>query len=131
MNKEKIMQAGQGMADVLKKTVFNGGEPEERMMSQEAAGGRGSARRTGILSFIGNLLTNSMFLGSGRAETAPLRGTLAGLASGVDAAAREKDVPPGQRKGSLGVALTAAGYIAGGLLAAMIYRSMRRAQLSS
>lgn len=81
------------------------------------------------LAFIGQLLSNtalSGFVGGGRPETAVLRGSLVGLASGVDAVAGEaKSTPPGAKPKAGHIALTVGAYIAGGILAALLFRGMR------
>ncbi len=88
-----------------------------------------AGRKGGILSFIGNLLTNSVFLGSGRTETAPLRGSLAGLARGVDAVLQSRRSPNAPKAGTGRSLLTIGGYVAAGMAAAWIYRSMRRPEM--
>lgn len=81
------------------------------------------------LAFIGQLLSNaavSGFVGGGRPETALLRGSLVGLASGVDAVSGEaKTASPGQKPKAGNMALTVGAYVAGGILAALIFRGMR------
>jgi hypothetical protein len=85
---------------------------------------------SGILVFIGNLLSNSAFsgfLGDGRPEGAVLRGSLVGLASGVDAVTDDNAAGKSQvKQRPLLAALTVCAYVAGGIIAAMIYREMRR-----
>ncbi len=84
-----------------------------------------------VLSFVGNLFTSPGFfgfLGGGRPGSAALRGSLVGLASGVQAVT-EKDAggktvvkqPP------LSAALTVIAYIVGGIIVALIFRAIRRA----
>lgn len=88
-----------------------------------AAVSANSPAAPGILSFIGNLLTNSVFLGTGRSATTALRGSLAGLASGIDALVAKRNAPNGKRGPAI---LIVGGYVLAGLAAALVYRSMRR-----
>jgi hypothetical protein len=85
---------------------------------------------SGILAFIGNLLSSpalSGFLGSGRPEAAVLHGSLAGLATGLDAVTDESAAGEAQvKRRPLVAVLTVCAYIAGGIAAAMIYREVRR-----
>jgi hypothetical protein len=44
MNRNRIHQLGQGMADTFKRAVFNGHTPDERTLYQEAGGARSPLR---------------------------------------------------------------------------------------
>jgi hypothetical protein len=79
--------------------------------------------------------TDVAYEGNGRAtrpEAAVLRGSLVGLASGVEAvtdANASQDVKIRQRP--LAAALTVGAYILGGVVAALIFRGMRRTSETS
>ena len=85
------------------------------------------------VSFIGEMVSNTLFyalVGLGKARNAWLRGGLLGLASGVAAVKLPEPMgigkSPTARTRKTAVA-TVAWYVAGGLLAAVAYRRMRRA----
>ena len=82
---------------------------------------------SGLLLFIANLLSNTAlarFFGDGRTEAAVLRGSLVGLASGVEA------VTNADAKGGkvtwrpLAAILTVLAYLIGGVAAALLLRAM-------
>jgi hypothetical protein len=86
---------------------------------------------SGALGFMGKLFTNPGLLGflaGGPPESAALRGSMVGLASGVEAVTEEDaggKTTVTQRP--LNAAFTVFAYIAGGIIAALILRSVRRA----
>lgn len=83
-----------------------------------------------MLVFIGQLLANSalskLFAGADP-EAAVLRGSLIGLASGVDAVTDENNAVKSEaREHPLRSALTIFAYVVAGIAAALIYRGIRR-----
>ena len=80
-----------------------------------------------LLLFVANLLSNTglaRFFGDGRPEAAMLRGSLVGLASGVEAVTDAH--PEGSRVKwrPLTVILTVVAYVVGGIAAALLLRAM-------
>jgi hypothetical protein len=108
-------------ADILRKAF-------PQMQGNADAGAQAGVSKpsvSAVPAFIGNLLSSSVFSGflsGGRPEGALLRGSLVGLASGVDAVGARSRV----KQRPLVAALTVCAYVAGGVIAAMIYRGMRR-----
>lgn len=85
---------------------------------------------SGVLLFVADLLSNSAlarFFGGERPESAVLRGSLVGLASGVEAVADANAADRAKmRQQPLRAVLTISAYIAGGVAAALILRGLRR-----
>jgi hypothetical protein len=86
---------------------------------------------SGVMGFIGNLFTSPGlfgFLGSGRPGSAALRGSLVGLASGVEAVTEEDATGKTTvRQRPLRAAFTVFAYFVEGIIAALIFRGIRRA----
>ena len=86
---------------------------------------------SGVMGFIGNLFTSPGlfgFLGSGRPGSAALRGSLVGLASGVEAVTEEDATGKTTvKQRPLRAAFTVFAYIVEGIIAALIFRGIRRA----
>ena len=87
---------------------------------------------SGVMGFIGNLFTSPGlfgFLGNGRpAGSAALRGSLVGLASGVEAVTEEDATGKTTvKQRPLSATFTVFAYIVGGIIAALIFRGIRRA----
>jgi hypothetical protein len=83
---------------------------------------------SGVLLFVANLLSNTglaRFFGDGRPEAAVLRGSLVGLASGVEAVANVNAEGGQMKRRPLTALLTVLAYIAGGVAAALLLRAMR------
>jgi hypothetical protein len=129
MNNVLNPQVFTGIADVLRKpfaqrrsSATAGMTPDPPPAADQPA--------SGILAFIGNLVSSpalSGFLGSGRPEAAVLHGSLAGLATGLDAVTDESAAGEAQvKRRPLVAVLTVCAYIVGGIAAAMIYRAMQR-----
>jgi Na+/H+ antiporter NhaB len=80
---------------------------------------------------VGNLFTSPgllAFLGGGRPESAALRGSLVGLASGVEAVTEEDTTGKTTvKRQPLSAALTIFVYVVGGIIAALIFRRIRQA----
>jgi hypothetical protein len=79
------------------------------------------------LLFIANLLSNTglaRFFGDGRPETAVLRGSLVGLASGVEAVTDVNPEGPRRKWRPLTAILTVLAYVVGGVAAALLLRAM-------
>jgi hypothetical protein len=82
---------------------------------------------SGLLLFIANLLSNTAlarFFGDGRPEAAVLRGSLIGLASGVEAVANADAKDAKREWRPLTAILTVLAYIVGGVAAALLLRAM-------
>jgi hypothetical protein len=82
---------------------------------------------SGVLLFIANLLSNTglgRFFGDGRAEAAVLRGSLVGLASGVEALTATNPAGARIKWRPLTAILTVLAYIVGGVAAALLLRAM-------
>jgi hypothetical protein len=114
------------VADILRKAF----PPQPGNVDAGAPAGASNPSASGVPAFIGNLLSSSVFsgfLGGGRPEGTLLRGSLVGLASGVDAVTHGNVEGRSQvKQRPLVAALTVCAYVAGGVIAAMIYRGMRR-----
>jgi hypothetical protein len=86
---------------------------------------------SGVLGFLGNLFKSPGlfgFLATPRAESAVLRGSAVGLASGVEAVTEEDAAGKSAiKQRPLSAALTVVAYIVGGVIAALIFRGIRRA----
>ncbi len=84
---------------------------------------------SGVLLFVASLLSNTglaRFFGDGRPEAAMLRGSLVGLASGVEAVTNSSESGGTKMKWRpLGAILTVLAYVVGGIAAALLLRAMR------
>ena len=127
LNSEIVAAVADALRGALPRPQRNENTATTDVPSNQAASGRPAS---GILAFVGNLLSSSVFsgfLGSGRPEAAVLRGSLVGLASGVEAVTDENAREASQAKQHpLAAVLTVCVYIIGGITAALIYRGMRR-----
>jgi hypothetical protein len=82
---------------------------------------------SGFLLFIANLLSNTglaRFFGDGRPEAAVLRGSLVGLASGVEAVTDVNAEGARMKWRPLTAILTVLAYVVGGIAAALLLRAM-------
>ena len=82
---------------------------------------------SGLLLFVANLLSNTAlgrFFGDGRAEAAVLRGSLVGLASGVEAVTDINPEGARMKWRPLTAILTVLAYVVGGVAAALLLRAM-------
>ena len=86
---------------------------------------------SGVIEFLGNLFANSHlsgFLAGGVSKDAVVRGSLVGLASGLEAVTDEG--PTGKtvvEQEPLRAAITISAYIVGGILAALVFLRLRGA----
>jgi hypothetical protein len=82
---------------------------------------------SGLLLFLANLLSNTAlarFFGDGRPEAAVLRGSLVGLASGVEAVTNADPKDAKMKWRPLTAILTVLAYVVGGVAAALLLRAM-------
>jgi len=87
-----------------------------------------NAPASGVLLFIANLLSNTglaRVFGDARPEAALLRGSLVGLASGVEAVTGINAESAKMKRRPLTAILTVLAYIVGGIAAALLLRAMR------
>lgn len=106
--------------------------PQLQTSANVPAGASGASHPvSGVLGFLGNLFTNPGlfgFLATARPESAVLRGSAVGLASGVEAVTEEDAAGKSAfKKRPLSAGLTVVAYIVGGIIAALIFRGIRRA----
>lgn len=91
-----------------------------------------SQSASGVLGFVGSLFARPGlfgFLASGRSENAVIRGSLVGLASGVEAVTEEDATGKTTvKQGPFSAAFTVFVYILEGIIAALVFREVRRAE---
>ena len=108
--------------------VFRSAFPQLESNQKPSTGGQPASN---VFGFVGNLFTSPgllAFLGGCRPESAALRGSLVGLASGVEAVTEEDATGKTTvKRQPLSAALTIFVYVVGGILAALIFRRIRQA----
>lgn len=129
MNKILNTEMVEAIADALRKSPTQPQEPTDKGTGDSSPEPRQPHQpASGVLLFVADLLSNSAltrFFGGGRPESAVLRGSLVGLASGVEAVTDAADGAK-TRQQPLGAVLTVSAYIVGGIAAALILRGLRR-----
>jgi hypothetical protein len=136
MNKNLSNDVAGAIADVLRETATQPQADGGRDVASPSAGSSKQRRpASGVLLFVADLLSNSAlsrFFGAGRPEAAMLRGSLIGLASGVEAVTNATS-PEGSeaKRRPLGALLTVSAYVIGGIVVALIFRGLRRATETS
>ena len=102
--------------------------PQLTSNQNPSAGGQPASN---VFGFVGNLFTSPgllAFLGGRRPESAALRGSLVGLASGVEAVTEEDATGKTTvKRQPLSAAFTIFVYVVGGIIAALIFRRIRQA----
>lgn len=122
MNKIVSPEVVGAIADTLRESAA---QPQSAS-NQPSASLPASQPASGVLLFIANLLSNTglaRVFGDGRPEAALLRGSLVGLASGVEAVTGVNAESAKMKWRPLTVTVLA--YIVGGIAAALLLRAMR------
>jgi hypothetical protein len=128
MNEELGTEVAGAIANALRETAA---QPQNNANQSDGSPPQGSTDpnrpASGVLLFVADLLSNSALsrlFGAERPADAMLRGSLVGLASGVDAVTKENietKVRP------LNAFVTVSAYVAGGIAVALLLRTLRRA----
>lgn len=131
MNKILNTEMVEAIADALRKSPTQPQEATDKGIGDSSPESRQPHQpASGVLLFVADLLSNSAlarFFGGGRPESAVLRGSLVGLASGVEAVTDANAADGAKtRQQPLGAVLTVSAYIVGGIAAALILRGLRR-----
>jgi hypothetical protein len=124
MNKLVSPEVVGAIADTLRESAA---QPQSAN-NQPSASSPASQPASGVLLFIANLLANTglaRVFGEGRPEAAVLRGSLVGLASGVQAVTGVNAESAKMKWRPLTAILTVLAYIVGGIAAALLLRAMR------
>ena len=130
MNKIVSPEVVGAIADTLRESAT---QPEsatgEAAVSSPSDSPPASQATSRVLLFIANLLSNtglSRIFGGGQPKDAVLRGSLVGLASGVEAVTTDRSSDGTNSKWRpLTAILTVLAYVAGGIAAALLLRAMR------
>ena len=129
MNKIVSPEVVGAIADTLRESAAqpqSAGSPASP--SSPPASAPANRPASGVLLFVANVLSNTglaRFFGDGRPEAAVLRGSLVGLASGVEAVANVNAEGGKMKWRPLTALLTVLAYIVGGVAAALLLRAMR------
>jgi hypothetical protein len=128
MNENLGKEVAGAIADALRETAT---QPQNNANQGEASSPQGSTKpnrpASGLLLFVADLLSNSALsrlFGAERPADAMLRGSLVGLASGVDAVTKENTETKGR---PLNAFVTVSAYVAGGIAVALLLRTLRSA----
>ena len=128
MNKIVSPEVVGAIADTLRESAA---EPQSASRQASTSSPSGSPPvnqpASGLLLFIANLLSNTglaRFFGDGRPEAAVLRGSLVGLASGVEAVTDVNAEGARMKWRPLPAILTVLAYVVGGVAAALLLRAM-------
>lgn len=132
MNKNLSTEVAGAIADALRETAT---QPQGDASQGGAPPSQGSSKpnrpASRVLLFVADLLSNSAlsrFLGAGRPEAAMLRGSLVGLASGVEAITNSTPSDGATKRRPLGAIMTVSAYVVGGIAVALIFRALRRGE---
>jgi hypothetical protein len=131
MNKNLSTEVAGAIADVLRETAAQPeADPGQGGASPSAGSSKPRQPASGVLLFVADLLSNSAlsrFFGADRPQAAMLRGSLVGLASGLEAVTNPSSPEgPEIERRPLGAFLTVSAYVAGGIAVALIFRGLRR-----
>jgi hypothetical protein len=128
MNKIVSPEIVGAIADTLRESAAQPQSPSSQASTSSPSGSPPvNQPASGLLLFIANLLSNTglaRFFGDGRPETAVLRGSLVGLASGVEAVTDVNPEGPRRKWRPLTAILTVLAYVVGGVAAALLLRAM-------
>ena len=132
MNDDLSTEVAGAIADALRGTTMgsrNATTPNAPSSASDSPETKGPM--TGVLRFVAGLLSSSavsQLFGAGSSSAAVLRGSLVGLASGVEAAnkadAPDSAEPPSDRR--FKAIVTVSTYVLGGIAVALIVRALRR-----
>ena len=128
MNKIVNPEVVGAIADTLRESAGQPPCASQASASSPADSPSANAPASGVLLFIANLLSNTglaRFFGDGRPSAALLRGSLVGLASGVEAVTNVGAAGAKMKSRPLTAILTVLAYIVGGVVAALLLRAMR------
>ncbi|HEY5953902.1 MAG TPA: hypothetical protein VIT18_06030 [Terrimicrobiaceae bacterium] len=131
MNNDLSTEVAGAIADALRETATGSQDATMKKASLPSPDSPETKRpMAGVLRFVAGLLSSSavsQLFGAGSSEAAVLRGSLVGLASGVEAATKadSSDGPdPSDRR--FKAIVTVSTYVLGGIAVALIVRSLRR-----
>jgi hypothetical protein len=129
MNNNFFTEILRAIADALRKTATQQGETSQDATAPSSALPKPNQPMRGVLLFVADLLSNSALarlVGSSRPETAMLRGSLEGLASGVEAVSNADSTDEATVKSRpLRAIVTVSAYVFGGIAVALILRALR------
>jgi hypothetical protein len=128
MNKIVSPEVVDAIADTLRESAAQPPRASQASALSPADSPPANAPASGVLLFIANLLSNTglaRFFGDGRPAAALLRGSLVGLASGVEAVANVEAAGAKMKSRPFTAILTVLAYIVGGVVAALLLRAMR------
>ena len=127
MNKIVSPEVVGAIADTLRESAAQSQSASQASNSSPSGSPPVNQPASGFLLFIANLLSNAgltRFFGDGRPEAAVLRGSLVGLASGVEAVTDVNAEGARMKWRPLTAILTVLAYVVGGIAAALLLRAM-------
>ncbi len=131
MNDDLSTEVARAIADALRETATGSQDATAQNASSPSPNSPETKRPVaGVLRFIAGLFSSSavsQLFGAGSSETAVLRGSLVGLASGVEAATKADSsdgTEPSDRR--FKAVMTVSTYVLGGIAVALIVRALRR-----
>jgi hypothetical protein len=131
MNDDLSTEVAGAIADALRQTATGSQDATTQKDSSPSPDSPETKRpMAGVLRFVAGLLSSSAvsrLFGAGSSEAAVLRGSLVGLASGVEAATKADSsdgTEPSDRR--FKAVVTVSTYVLGGIAVALIVRALRR-----
>jgi hypothetical protein len=130
MNNNFLAEVVGAIADALRKTATQPqGDTSQDATAPSSASPKPNQPLRGVLLFVADLLSNSALarlVGSSRPETAMLRGSLEGLATGVEAVSNADSTDEATaRSRPFSAIATVSAYVFGGIAVALILRALR------